>query len=76
MKKPASQYPNMDYEVNQRLITRSSLPEVFCKKGVPRNFTKFKGKHLCQSLFSNKVAGLMPQVCNFINPLSANVPII
>ena len=24
------------------------------KKGVLRNFTKFTGKHLCQSLFSNK----------------------
>ena len=28
------------------------------KKGVLRNFTKFTGKHLCQSLFFNKVAGL------------------
>ena len=28
------------------------------QKGVPRNFTKFTGKHLCQSLFLNKVAGL------------------
>ena len=37
---------------------RSSRPEVFCKKGVLRNFTKFTGKHLCQSLFFNKVAGL------------------
>ena len=25
------------------------------KKGVLRNFTKFAGKHLCQSLFFNKV---------------------
>ena len=25
---------------------------------VLRNFTKFTGKHLCQSLFFNKVAGL------------------
>ena len=32
--------------------------EVFCKKGVRRNFTKFTGKRLCQSLFFNKVAGL------------------
>ena len=43
---------------------RSSLPEVFCKKGVLKNFTKFTGKHLCQNLFFNKVAGL--QACNFI----------
>ena len=26
--------------------------------GVPRNFAKFTGKHLCQSLFLNKVADL------------------
>ena len=37
---------------------RSSLPEVFCTKGVLRNFAKFTGKHLCQSLIFNKVAGL------------------
>ena len=37
---------------------RSSRPEVFCKKGVLRNFTKSTGKHLCQRLFFNKVAGL------------------
>ena len=47
-------------------------------KIVLRNFTKFKGKHLCQSLFFNKVARLRPatllekiprhrcQVCSFI----------
>ena len=34
---------------------RSSRPEVFCKKGVLTNFTKFTGKHLSQSLFFNKV---------------------
>ena len=33
-------------------------PKVFCKKGVLRNFAKFTGKHLCQSLFFNKVAGM------------------
>ena len=37
---------------------RSSRQEVFCKKGVSRNFAKFTGKHLCQCLFLNKVAGL------------------
>ena len=36
---------------------RSFRPEVFCKKGVLRNFAKFTGKYLCQSLFVNKVAG-------------------
>ena len=33
------------------------------RKGVPRNFAKFTEKHLCQSLFFNKVAG---GACNFI----------
>ena len=33
------------------------------RKSVLRNFTKFTGKHLCQSLFFNKVTGL---ACNFI----------
>ena len=32
-------------------------PEVFYKKGVLRNFAKFTGKHLCQSLFFNKIVG-------------------
>ena len=31
------------------------------KKGVLKNFLKFTGKHRCQSLFFNKVAG-----CNVI----------
>ena len=30
------------------------------RKGVLRNFTKFTVKHLCQSLFLNKVTGLIP----------------
>ena len=36
---------------------RGSRPEVFYKKGVPKNFAEFTGKHLCQSLFFNKVGG-------------------
>ena len=36
----------------------SSRLDVFCKKGVLKNFAKFTGKHLCHSLFLNKVAGL------------------
>ena len=34
-------------------MSRSSRPEVFCKKCVLRNFAKFTGKHLRQSLFFN-----------------------
>ena len=41
---------------------RSSRPGVFCNKCVYRNFTKFIGNHLCQSIFFNKVQGL---ACNF-----------
>ena len=39
---------------------------MFYKKDVLRNFAKFTGKHLCQRLFLNKVAGLRPKACNFI----------
>ena len=35
-------------------------PELFCTKGVLRNFTKFAGKYMCQSLFFSKVADLRP----------------
>ena len=41
----------------------NSRPEVVCKKGVPRNFAKFTGRHLYQKLFFNKVEGL---ACKFI----------
>ena len=50
-----------------RIILRSTEldiqkqpPEVFCKKDVLKNFAKFTGKYLCQSLFFNKVTGLRP----------------
>ena len=39
---------------------RSGRADVFCKKSVLRSSTKFTGKHLCQSLFFNNVAGLRP----------------
>ena len=38
---------------------RSSHRRCSVKKGVLKNFVKIKGKHLCRSLFFNKVAGLM-----------------
>ena len=44
-------------QIKVRTWFRSSRPEVFCKKGVRRNLVKFTGKHLCQCLFFNKVAG-------------------
>ena len=44
----------------QKLSTkvRSSCPNVFSKKVILKNFAKFTGKHLCQSVFFNKAAGL------------------
>ena len=41
-------------------ICRSSHRRWSVRKGVLRNFAKFTGKHLCQSLFFNKVEGLRP----------------
>ena len=40
-----------------QLSNQSSHQRCSVKKGVFRNFTKFIGKHLCQRLFFNKVAG-------------------
>ena len=34
---------------------RSRRPEVLCKKGFLKNFIRFTGKHLCQSLFFKEV---------------------
>ena len=45
---------------NHSIIYRGNRLEVFCRKGVHRNFAKLTGKQLCQSLFFNKVAGLRP----------------
>ena len=47
-------------ENSNKIINRSSRPEVFSEKGVLRNIAKFTGKYLCQSLFFNKVADLRP----------------
>ena len=43
-----------------REIFKKQPPEVFCKKSALKNFAKFTGKHLCQGLFFNKVAGFRP----------------
>ena len=48
------------FSVLFRIQCRRSRPKVFCKKDVLRNFIKFTGKHLCQSLLFNKDAGLKP----------------
>ena len=43
-------------------LTKEVAPKAFCKKSVLRNFAKFTGKHLCESPFFNKVAGLKPVI--------------
>ena len=48
---------DLDENIDDSSDERSSRPDAFCQKGVLRNFAKFTGKHLCQSLFFNKVAG-------------------
>ena len=40
-----------------QMFFRSSRPKDFCKKAALRDFAKFTGKHLCQSLLIHKVAG-------------------
>ena len=50
-----SEYEDFLFAVS---IYRSSPQRRSIKKDVFRNLTKFTGKHLCQSLFFNKVAGL------------------
>ena len=59
MIKTVKRKPDNNFFSNHyRSRDRSSRPEVFCKKCVFRNFAKFTGKHLCQRLFFNKVAGV------------------
>ena len=65
-----TEYENIPLEIGPKMIVHkiSSGPEAVTrkcsiKKGVLRNFAEFTGKHLCQSLFFNKVAGLSLQLC-------------
>ena len=48
-------------------MKRNSRAKVFCEQGVLRNFTKFTGKHLCQSLSSLLKKETLAQVfsCKF-----------
>ena len=41
----------------EKVLIRSSHRRCSIKEGVLGNFSKFTGKHLCQSLFFKKVAG-------------------
>ena len=49
------------YFFNHKFLkSTSSHRRCSVKEGALRNFAKFTGKHLCQSLIFNKVAGLRP----------------
>ena len=45
----------MKFKLNKDRLTTEG---VLLKRGVIKNFAEFTGKHLCQSLFSNKFAAL------------------
>ena len=54
--------------ISMRSIFGSSRPEVFCKKTVHRNFAKFTGKHLCQSLFLIKLQEISKNTFSYKTP--------
>ena len=45
--------------------TEAVTQKGFIIKGILRNFAKFTGRHPCQSLFFNKVAGQRRNLRNF-----------
>ena len=56
--KPSVTLPHIQFTyffISVLSMVRSSHRRCSVRKGVPRNFKKFTGKHLCQSLFFNKV---------------------
>ena len=57
---PYKEFHVVDQYQELKPINKSSHQRYSMKKGVLRNFTKFIGKHLCQSLIFNKVGGLRP----------------
>ena len=57
---------NLNQGFYDLLIIEAATGSVLYKKGVPKNFDYVTGKHLCQSLFFKKAAGLRPEACNII----------
>ena len=52
------QFPKMQKQPFANVVQKQSqFPKGALQKRVLRDFAKFTGKHLCQSLFINKVAG-------------------
>ena len=55
--------PQSSGELQEVTINKEQSAEVFYKKNVLKNFAKFTGKHMCQSLFLMK---LQAEAFNFI----------
>ena len=51
----------MDFHEEDDDIIGSSRSQMFFKIGVFKNFAIFTEKHLCRSLFSNKVVSFRPE---------------
>ena len=51
---------NANFENMLKKVTEAVPRRCSIRKSVLRNFAKFTGKHLCESLFFNKAAGLRP----------------
>ena len=69
----------LQYGVKINGNNRISRPEVFCKKGILKKYAKFTEKHLCSSLFFNKVAGLrqknLQKVLSYMHNSVLNSPL-
>ena len=61
---------NSNYLLKNNNFSSEAATRAVPKKGVPRNFTKFTGKQLCQGLFFNEVAG--PNFLKFLRTLLDN----
>ena len=59
-------FQELNYDPLKKI--RSSRPEVFCEKGVSKNFKKFTGKNLCESLWWL----LLKYTVNTVSPLYFN----
>ena len=60
------------FAITIQMTIRSSHQRCSVRKGVLRNFAKFTGKHLCQAVFFNKVAG--PVV--IVQKMSSSIPML
>ena len=58
--RPSLKFLETFITIGDDITVRSSHQRCSVKKGVLRNFAKFTGKHLCQSLSFNKFADLRP----------------